>query len=85
MKQYSATEIAILDYLYSRIDFLPLTVGSPEVEWIYTTPHGKVFGLTNGLAQSITIVADRCGEYLCGGTLQYVRGRKFDKHDHFQF
>jgi hypothetical protein len=81
---YSNTERAILDFLYAKRDFLPVTKDSPEVEWLYTTPHGSVYGLTNELAQSICIIAERCNEMFCGGFLQYVKGRKFAKCDCFE-
>lgn len=78
----SKTEKAILDFLYSAN--LPVTKNAPNVEWLYTTPHGSVYGLTNEQAQSITIIAERCGERFCGGFLTWVRGRRFGKLDCFE-
>lgn len=79
---YSKTEKAILDFLYSAS--LPVTKDAPNVEWLYTTPHGSIYGLTNGQAQSICIIAERCGEKFCGGHLEYVKGCKFSKHNRFE-
>ena len=80
---YSKTEKAILDFLYSAD--LPVTKNAPNVEWLYTTPHGSVYGLTNEQAQSIYIIAERCGEMFCGGLLEHVRGRKFVEDNRFEF
>lgn len=79
---YSKTETAILDFLYSTN--LPVTQNATNVEWLYTTPHGSVYGLTNEQAQSICIIAERCAERFCGGLLEYVKGRKFAKHNRFE-
>ena len=79
---YSKTEKAILDFLYFAD--LPVTKNAPNVEWLYTTPHGSVYGLTNEQAQSIYIIAERCKERFCGGFLKYVKGRKFSKRDCFE-
>lgn len=79
---YSKTEKAILDFLCSAE--LPVTKNAPNVEWLYTTPHGRVYGLTNGQAQIIAIIAERCNERFCGGFLKHVRGLKFSKHDCFE-
>ena len=79
---YSKTENAILDFLF--LASLPVTKDAPDVEWLYTTPHGSIYGLTNEQAQSICIIAERCGEMFCGGFLEYVRGRNFAKHNCFE-
>ena len=79
---YSKTEIAILDFLFSTN--LPVTKNAPNVEWLYTTPRGSVYGLTNEQAQTITIIAERCGERFCGGFLVWVRGRRFGKLNSFE-
>jgi hypothetical protein len=81
---YSETEKAILDYLYAHAENLPITKDASNVEWLYTTPHGSVYGLTNEQAQSVSIIAERCNERFCGGFLTWVRGRKFSKHDCFK-
>jgi hypothetical protein len=78
----SKTEMAILDFLCSAD--LPITKDSPNVEWLYTTPRGNVYGITNAQAQTIYIIAERCGEMFCGGHLEYVRGRKFIQYDRIE-
>lgn len=65
MKTYSA----ILDYLYSVIDTVPVTINAVEVTWIWEMPNGKRYGLTTAHAISLQIIANRIGEHFGAGII----------------
>ena len=78
-RPWTATEIAITDYLYARCkdNTLPGYNTAPEVEWIYKNLHDTEYGVTNPMAQAIKIISDKTGENCEGGTLRFVQGRNF--------